>query len=690
MELGWLWLTLAESSLLIGDTPLSQQQLAQAESLFLRANSLQGMSDVRWAQCLIASNIGDENQRRELMNQSLRLATDASDHDRADGAWLALRCFDAFEAPDKAYSEYASEILPFGESPDLSNAAIARCFLARSALSSGNHAECVEHIAKGIEAAELSGYVTRSMSDSAYLGSILYEMGDLDGSLEHMTSVLDRARKLGWPSTIAASAGVLSNILSDLGRTDAARNMAAEAFQTYPTDLPSIGSQLAGYCLAECERASKNLISAKQLFDTLRTSSIAEAHEIRLYSTIRLSQIELTLGNLGLAIHTALEGLTLARASGDLSAESLALEVLGGIASAQRTSLTVDGLELDAVELVTRAVSISEAITGGNAPPSLLQCLADTLAHSGHSDRAIEQYKRVLAALERTKLLEAQKRVLAIEVRLKTEGALREAHTQRLLAQAESRRASELQHMNSQLNATLLELEAAQARLLQRNAQLSEAYAQIRELSYTDPLTGLKNRRYFTEAISNTIAECRRKHSRSVFGNLESDSSTAHHDSSDVLFFLLDLDRFKSVNDTYGHASGDAVLVELKNRLSLVTRDCDYLVRWGGEEVLVSTPHSNRADAPAVAERLRRSVSDRPFEIGGGQTIKMTVSVGYAVYPPVPQDTHCTSWESVVETADQRLYVAKRSGRNRCVGWDNAPSSDSTQSADAAMAPVST
>lgn len=625
-----------------------------------------GMSDTRWVRCLIASNDGDEAGRRELMEQAFRMATDAGDIDRADGAWLALRCFDVFERPEGEYREYQSQVVTLAEAADLANASIARCFLARSSLASGDHAQCVQHVVKGVEAAELSGYVSRAMSDSAYLGSILLEMGDLDGALEHMTGVLERARNLGWPSTIAGAASVLSQILAELGRTGAARDMAAEALEAHPSESGSIGRAIAAYGLAECELASENFSRAKELFESLRSSSIAEGHEVRLYSVIKLAKTECLLGNTGAALSLGLEGLALATDIGDRSAESLALDILGDISLCRGEDLVIEGVQMSPVGIFRRCVAISDSITSGKAAPAARKRLADALSAAGHLAEAVEEYKRVLSALERTKLIEAQKRAQAMEVRLKTERAIKEANSQRLLAQAESRRAAELQAMNAQLNATMIELETAQSRLLERNLQLSEAYAQIREMSFTDPLTGLKNRRYFTEAIASAIAECKRAHSPSVFGKLHADECTAT--GHDILFFLLDLDHFKSINDTFGHAAGDAVLVELARRLKSVTRDSDHLVRWGGEEVLVATARADRIEAQSVAERLRAAVGERPFDVGNGKQIGVTVSVGFAVFPPSPETAHSASWESVVETADKHLYAAKRGGRNRCVG----------------------
>ncbi|MFD2270578.1 GGDEF domain-containing protein [Undibacterium arcticum] len=89
-------------------------------------------------------------------------------------------------------------------------------------------------------------------------------------------------------------------------------------------------------------------------------------------------------------------------------------------------------------------------------------------------------------------------------------------------------------------------------------------------------------------------------------------------EDADLIFILIDLDDFKSVNDTYGHAAGDQVLEQMRERLETVFRESDYLIRWGGEEFLVVARAANRADAEAVSERVRAVVADRVFELADG------------------------------------------------------------------------
>jgi diguanylate cyclase (GGDEF)-like protein len=177
-----------------------------------------------------------------------------------------------------------------------------------------------------------------------------------------------------------------------------------------------------------------------------------------------------------------------------------------------------------------------------------------------------------------------------------------------------------------------------------RTRQLEDAYAQIEEASLTDPLTGLRNRRFLEQSIAADLELAQRGH-------------------GDLVLLLVDLDRFKSVNDTHGHAAGDAVLAELAALLLRTFRASDYVVRWGGEEFLILVRFVDRAAAPGLAEKLRAAVAGHPFPLPDGTLLRRTCSIGYAAWP-----TGHLTWEQVIDRADAALYAAKRGGRDACVG----------------------
>lgn len=167
-----------------------------------------------------------------------------------------------------------------------------------------------------------------------------------------------------------------------------------------------------------------------------------------------------------------------------------------------------------------------------------------------------------------------------------------------------------------------------------------EERLQAEKLARIDPLTGLNNRRAFTEqAGSLWRLGVRRDHLMSVL--------------------LLDMDGFKAINDTFGHDTGDRVLVQAAETIASAARAEDVLARWGGEEFILFMPETGVNQAVNVAERIRQRIEAMRFEIGGTAT-SVTASIGVSQYGP---DT--ASLDSLISLADKKLYQAKRTGRNR-------------------------
>ena len=194
----------------------------------------------------------------------------------------------------------------------------------------------------------------------------------------------------------------------------------------------------------------------------------------------------------------------------------------------------------------------------------------------------------------------------------------------------------------------------------ERSSQLAAAVADLEEASFRDPLTGTRNRRYFASIIDQEVARVRR-------------GVSTHEPNRDLVFFLVDLDHFKSVNDTLGHAAGDLVLVETARRLRSSVRESDLLVRWGGEEFLVVARDTERGEAPLLAQRILEQVGREPFTVSGQEPFRRTCTVGWAALPVWRDEPGRLSHEDVVELADKALYLAKRRGRNQAVGVELAP-----------------
>ena len=203
-----------------------------------------------------------------------------------------------------------------------------------------------------------------------------------------------------------------------------------------------------------------------------------------------------------------------------------------------------------------------------------------------------------------------------------------------------------------------MELEKAVA---QRSVELMQKNKELEEISLTDPLTGARNRRYFYETISKDIAQATRSHLKMPNGN---DSGPAQ----ELIFVLVDIDRFKRVNDDLGHAAGDRLLQEVAKRIASVMRRSDDLVRWGGEEFMLVCRTTDRDNASLLCNRVLEAIRDVPFNVGNGVEIHKTCSIGWAPFPWFKDDVGMLSLDNVIELADKALYLAKREGRNRSYG----------------------
>lgn len=189
--------------------------------------------------------------------------------------------------------------------------------------------------------------------------------------------------------------------------------------------------------------------------------------------------------------------------------------------------------------------------------------------------------------------------------------------------------------------------------IAQRTVELAQANRTLAEQTVTDPLTGLKNRRYLHEHIEQDVAGARRR----------PESSDAR-----LLFMMVDIDHFKQVNDNYGHAAGDQVLRQMGGILRAVARDTDVPLRWGGEEFLIVARFADDQAGPLLAERLRTAVAAYRFDVGNNHTIERTCSIGFASFPAFAKAPDRLSWEQVASLADQCLYQAKHNGRNAWAG----------------------
>ena len=212
--------------------------------------------------------------------------------------------------------------------------------------------------------------------------------------------------------------------------------------------------------------------------------------------------------------------------------------------------------------------------------------------------------------------------------------------------------------MRSQLNEANLRLqskiELADSRLQENNQQLRQQATELqslneelRRLTITDPMTGLHNRRHFDAIMETDLALSRR-----------------HNEVSSII--IIDLDHFKNINDTFGHKTGDRVLIHVANILKSNLRKTDTICRIGGEEFAVISRRAGIEDAMTVGEKLRKAVEMNPLQ-AGKNCISLTISIGISSLSSTKQNTQP---DDIFRKADTALYFSKEHGRNRVTHYD--------------------
>lgn len=283
---------------------------------------------------------------------------------------------------------------------------------------------------------------------------------------------------------------------------------------------------------------------------------------------------------------------------------------------------------------------------------------AGLLAEYGEALEAAGDYKHAINAYHRERrasraLAEASRKgaLLELDARYQSEKKQREIE---LLNRDNALKSAELQNRSLQqrvwllaaglMLTGLLAVGLLYRRVREANQKLAENNRMLKVRGERDALTGLFNRRYFQEAM----------HARS--GN----------EGFAGGLILLDIDHFKRVNDTHGHAAGDAVITAVAQRLLDTMRDSDLVVRWGGEEFLIAVGAMPIEQFDRLAGRLLHAISSKPVRFGE-LSMNITISIGFASFP-LPPAALPIDWERGINQVDMALYVAKAQGRNRACG----------------------
>ncbi len=223
---------------------------------------------------------------------------------------------------------------------------------------------------------------------------------------------------------------------------------------------------------------------------------------------------------------------------------------------------------------------------------------------------------------------------------------IRENHLQQAVDDlSESRR--QIAEQNQYLVSTNAELMVMQKQLKERTAELENACLKMQVMAMTDPLTDIANRRCF-------------------FDTLEREFATQLCNCPPMSLLNIDIDWFKTINDTYGHEAGDKVLQELAGIIRANSRNGDLAARIGGEEYALLLSNADSQRAITVARRIQSAVAEHSFILDENRRVSVTVSIGVCTLEKYP----CYSKRKIYSYADQALYHSKRCGRNRISIFD--------------------
>ena len=608
--------------------------------------------------------------------------------------------------------DYGQEALRlFAATPDPANQVRTLNELAWSYMVLGQYDEAIAHAERGRQLAEQHGDrrgVARAVNNRGVVGQ---RRGEAATAVESFTQALAIYRELG---TIPEVASALNNLgfvhATGLAEYDTALryHLEALALREQLGDKASIALSLNNIGiiygrLREYDRA----LSHFERSLALRRAEGAGARN-RIAATLNnIGDVHLERGNLPSALEYHTEALQIRQAIGDRSGVAISHTNLGTIYTAMARhelagrhlteSLAIAdrqgdkgnaalalialsrlnrarGAPRSAVAQATRARAIARTTGAPEVGRRALEELASAAEQAGDLRTALGAHKEFKKVSDEIFDAEKAKRLEILERRYQAERREREIER---LQREQVATALETATQRSQRNAVggaalllgIVGLGFYRRRV--ESARLAE------QLSVTDALTGLVNRRYVDRSIGADVAVSARRHRVGGAGAA----------AADLVCLLIDIDHFKAVNDEFGHEGGDRVLVQMGTVLREASRASDIVARWGGEEFLVVCRFIDRASATVLAERIRDSIERHLFDAAGGRTLRCTCSIGVAFYPADPSNPAGGTWEQVVGFADSALYRAKRAGRNR---WEvhvaPAPAASASVAAAASVA----
>jgi diguanylate cyclase (GGDEF)-like protein len=479
-------------------------------------------------------------------------------------------------------------------------------------------------------------------------GEAFVEEGELANALRTLQGGAALARQYGQPVEILMTLHALAGMYSQMKRYDKGFEVLAEATPyaeqiNSPARLASLKRREYGLAMltGQPERALKALLAALELQRKIG------AQDMIATTLVDLSDSYLKRQDYALTLHYGQQGLEAAlRLGNKLDAATSRLNIgqaylgLGRIAEGKR--------------YVEAGLAFYEQRNDKPELRTVLEEYGAALERAGDMAGAVKAYHRERALSNELFEEQRQKALWDLQGRYDTEA--KERRIELLNRQNQIQSAELVNKLLQQriwwLLALVCTLAALVVGMLYRkvrsaNATLEEKNLELKAQSSLDPLTSLYNRRHFQEFMRSHGQEDRRGEDMGAL-------------------FLLDVDHFKQVNDSHGHAAGDAVLKMVAEKLRVLLRGTDMIVRWGGEEFLAYLPEITRDGMDEVARRLLSGISACALD-HQGRAISVNVSIGFAPFPLLAGEQPLP-WERAVNLVDMALYLAKEHGRNRACG----------------------
>ena len=508
--------------------------------------------------------------------------------------------------------------------------------------------EKMGYFEEALEAHQQALEMNTVLNDKSGVASALYNigdlrrvMGDLDTALRYFEDALQLDIASGDPKNIAYSNNKIGYLLNSMGQHERARTHILKALELFRKIQAPRDIDWALSSLAQLEMDTGNFARAKVLIDGVIERALANDYRSLLVDAYEVAaELEYRQQNYVLALSFINAGLEQARQNKERAQESdfEALQVKVHLAN-------------NSLEQAFEALQRQKRLDDQRLNDERVEGIAKVQAQAEFVRRAhqIELLKKEQALEQASRIVWMTATIAVICVLLMV---------LLLYGRFVQRR------VNNQLEQ---KVEQRTRELEVKNQQLSAAYQEVEAISLTDKLTGLHNRRFLENQIETDL-----EHSLRLYCDWHA-GKTDKPAQADVVMFILDLDDFKKVNDSFGHNAGDSILVQLAERMKPVFRQSDYVVRWGGEEFVAVARFINREEAALLAQRMLEIINSDPFNLGNSEARRQTCSIGYVCFPLVPQATsQKTSFKSLMAIADSCLYAAKAAGKNNWIGVESA------------------